>query len=153
MDKHKLILLVSIVLGCIILGVGYYYLTSINNADYQKKNYLLLQKQECQKYINEIEKKLQDKEDKVRAEDIAMSSGVYAEYKLDKIFYSSSRNSCLYVYSFEAFKDDHSQFYKSFELIDYLTGESLELASVTPSEYNWLSFKDDFYTDLVSQYE
>lgn len=114
---------------------------------------LFSKKQECQEYIDEIENKLQEEEDKIRAEDIAMSSGVYAEYKLDKVFYSSSRNSCLYVYVFEAFNNNNSLFYRSLELVDYLTGETLELASTSPSSDDYWTFKDNFYINLVSRYE
>lgn len=126
MDKHKLILPVSILLGCIILG-GFYYTSQIskqNSIQIQTNNLLQKQQedlfnknQDCFKYKEVLEKKLLNKE------------SPFGETSLEQIFYSPKQNSCLYVeYSVESFGGKLSgEYCYNRRLLDILNdGESSE---------------------------
>lgn len=98
MDKHKLILPVSILLGCVILG-GFYYKVEITKQALLEKQQLIKleadkkadyfkKKTECEKYKNEIIKNVEQN----NSSKFSLRTEI-----LEELFYSPKENSCLYT--------------------------------------------------------
>jgi hypothetical protein len=111
-NKTKLVLISIAIIGLIITFTFFLY---SRNQEKQVQADLFKKKQECASYREDIEKRLETR------------------FRLDQIFYSPSRNSCLYSY-----QNDQVRFHF---IADYLTNgnvfSSAEIIEETERERSW----------------
>lgn len=110
------------------------------NKSIQLNNEALFQKkQECQKYRQEIEKRLNERGN-------TLSDGTRLYFVLNKIFYSPKANSCLYIATMEGGSDE------AWFLEDALSGEGLLYRRCPIGAQDFAQQKKSFY-DMVRDYE
>ena len=142
MSKQKLILPVSILLGCIVLG-GFFYLgvgKDKNQKTYNntlEKNEQFDKNLECQRLMNNAEK-------------IAQSFDIYAPprsnyHNIMDLFYSHKTNSCLvsFTHSNGEFGDEARQYYKLYDLFSFKLLIDKEAIPKDAKERTGESFWDD----------
>jgi len=102
-------------------------------------------KSHCAGYKSQIEAELE----KMYFENPKTGTQIY--YSLDKIFYSPSRNSCLYTYSGMTLVKGKLT-WQDFQLKDYLSNELLTSVMVVVGEDNLLD-KQNTFDSIVKDYE
>lgn len=98
----------------------------------------------CQKYEEQIKNKLKESDTYIEQSNITVSN------MLDTIFYSKKTNSCLYQYQEWNTKGYEPQFI-SHSLVDVLTGELLETATVWFFDPDNMKSKDDLINERVEK--
>lgn len=134
MDKNKLILPISIVIGCIILG-AFFYAAQVNKQRSiekqqeaeiakDKKAEYLKRKIECEKYTEEVKKEMNP----IDFSEFGISDWVPDSFEL--IFYSPKDNSCLYVT--QRFRNDGEREYFIYNVLT----KSKITSFIFPEQYN-----------------
>lgn len=121
MNKQKLILPISIIVGCIIIGFSIY-----DNKVSQQKS-ILEKKQECFKYQEKILDKLKEKEEEILEENINYiipRNTLKIKSEIEQIFYSPVKDSCLVAYEFAEYWDYGAEDFTGLIIDDVLTGEN-----------------------------
>lgn len=161
MKKNKLILSISIILGCIILGCFYYITQSYKQTHITKDKTILdtktkqedyfQKKIECEKYkediLKDINKYNNSQKPEIRNSNNDISgepiNNLYVEQKeLKELFYSPKINSCVYLESMKTLvkrgenaNPDVGNWaisYDTYYLIDVLTGKQIDFNKGLP---------------------
>lgn len=146
MKKENLILPISVIIGCFILG-GFFYLSQINKQkDVQKENESKInedfsKKMECEKYkegiLENIQKYNISQKPEIRDSNNSNDNNepvnnTYIDKKeLKEIFYSPKINSCLYIEDLKTSMKYNANetwgvVYEYYNIIDVFTDKKLE---------------------------
>lgn len=99
-------------------------------------------KQDCEKLITSIEKRLED-------HDKEMNMGfMMTNSKMEKVFYSVSMNSCLYSWTEMGHFSNSKEYTETFIISDGLTGQRLLNTGYIEGSDNEKAIRDEFQSDL-----
>jgi hypothetical protein len=155
MNKQKLILLVSIAIGCIVFA-GFLLFKTIKS---KKEKGLFEKSLSCQSLINNIKNDIAK---------IPNEKNIVRDVSLKKIFYSKKENSCLYIVEYYGHNVAEGPY--TVNLVNALTHETVEsifILGVTPGSnlntayYNIDGSKnmggwnklEEFYKHIKEKYE
>ncbi len=157
MKKEKLILPVSIIFGCVILGV-FFYASQINKNKIEQST-----KSEPQKEDVSFNKSLECQKLRSNALSVAKSFDIYAPpgsnwSSLIELFYSPITNSCIssFTYSNGEIKDSARQYYILYDLFSskpLIQKEALPKNEKDRTSESFWDNTNELYTAEVGEYK